>query len=293
MPVYTITATCAGETATATVTIPDLTGTLDVTQVADLDVSAAIAGLSDDTTVTIDWGDGTTPETGVALTGGAATATHTYGDQSGSPYTVTVTGDDTGAVLTDTVAVTNPQMALALDDTGDPTITATVTKIAGSNATIALDWGDDTEQDTATVTDGTATGSHTYAVNGDYTVQALAAATSSSASQTVTIAGGTPPALPAPTGLALDASADPPTESSFSVQWAAVAGATGYTATATGGSQTDWPGTVDASGDPVKASFASLEADTEYTVSVIANGDGTTSSDSAAATLTVSTTAAA
>jgi hypothetical protein len=99
--------------------------------------------------------------------------------------------------------------------------------------------------------------------------------------------------LPAPTGVGLDTSADPPTDSSFSVQWDAVPGATGYTATATGGDQTDWPGTVDASGDPVRASFSSLEADTEYTVTVIALGDGTTTTDSEPATGTVSTTAGA
>jgi hypothetical protein len=101
-----------------------------------------------------------------------------------------------------------------------------------------------------------------------------------------------PVQLPAPAGLALDASADPPTDSSFSVQWDAVAGATGYTATATGGSQTDWPATIDASGDPVKASFSSLEADTEYVVTVIALGDGTATADSGPSNLTVSTTAA-
>lgn len=210
MPAYTITATCAGETATAVVTIPDLTGTLTVTQVEDLDVSAAIAGLSDDATVTVDWGDGTTAES-VTLSGGAATATHTYADATGSPYTVTVTGDTSGAVLTDTVTVTDPP----------------------------------------------------------------------------------PVPLDAPAGLALDASADPPTESSFSVQWDAVAGATGYTATASDGVAADVPGAIDASGDPVKASFSSLTSDTEYTVSVVALGDGTTTTDSPAATLTVSTTAAA
>lgn len=207
MPAYTITATCGGETATAVVTIPDLTGTVTVTQVADLDVSASIAGLSDDPTVTVDWGDGTTPET-VTLTGGAGTATHTYADDSGSPYTVTVTGDTSGAVLTDTVTVTPPQLAT-------------------------------------------------------------------------------------PTGLAQDTTADPPTDSSFSVQWNAVPGATGYKATATGGSQTDWPGAIDATGDPVRASFSSLEASTEYTVTVIALGDGTSATDSDPATGTASTTAAA
>ncbi|MFJ8934030.1 DUF4992 family lipoprotein [Streptomyces sp. NPDC102364] len=122
-----------------------------------------------------------------------------------------------------------------------------------------------------------------------YTITATCAGESATAVVTV-------PAqvqLPTPTGVALDTSADPPTESSFSVQWDAVAGATGYTATATGGAQTDWPGTVDASGDPVRASFSSLEADTEYTVTVIALGDGVTTLDSEPATGTVSTTAGA
>jgi hypothetical protein len=123
-----------------------------------------------------------------------------------------------------------------------------------------------------------------------YTITATCAGETATA--VVTIPDG-PVQLPAPTGLVLDASADPPTDSSFSVQWDAVDGATGYKATATGGAQTDWPGTVDASGDPVRASFSSLEADTEYTVTVIALGDGTTTADSAPATGTVSTTPSA
>jgi hypothetical protein len=99
------------------------------------------------------------------------------------------------------------------------------------------------------------------------------------------------PALDAPTGLALDASADPPTDSSFSVSWDPVADATGYTATASADGEGDIPGAIDDSGTPIKASFSSLSADTEYTVSVVALGDGEDHLDSPAATLTVSTTA--
>jgi hypothetical protein len=265
---------------------------LAVTQVEYLDVSAAITGMPGDTSVTVDWGDGTTAET-VTLTDGAATATHTYGDQSGNPYTVTVTGDTTATAVTDTVTVTNTEMVVTADTSADPTVTITATDIPGSNTQVEIDWGDGTEPETADVTDYTATATHTYVTNGNYKINLLAPETNNLGERPVTITGGAPAPLPAPTGVGLDTSADPPTDSSFSVQWDAVAGATGYTATATGGSQMDWPGTIDDSGDPVRASFASLEAATEYTVTVTALGDGTTNADSAPATGTVTTGAAA
>lgn len=121
----------------------------------------------------------------------------------------------------------------------------------------------------------------------DYTITATCAGESATAVVNI------PDQLPAPANLALSTSADPPTDSSFTVQWDPVDGATGYTATATGGTQTDWPGTIDASGTPIVASFSSLTASTEYTVTVIALGDGTTTLDSDPVTLTVSTTAGA
>jgi hypothetical protein len=142
---YTITVTgdVTGQVDTVEVTIAgvDDTGTVTVTNTDGLlAVSADIAGLTGDASVTVDWGDGSTPET-VTLTDGAATATHDYADASGSPYTVTVTGDTTGGTATDTIAVNDPMVATA-DDTADPTVTLNVTNIAATDETVTVDWGD-------------------------------------------------------------------------------------------------------------------------------------------------------
>ncbi|MGW0681815.1 hypothetical protein ACWD2L_00435 [Streptomyces sp. NPDC002754] len=187
---FTISAKCGNDIATAVVEIPDYTGTLTVTQVADLDVSAVIEGLSDDTTASIAWGDGAS-HNDIPLTDGASPATaHTYADATGNPYTVTATGDQTGAVLTAKVTVSYPDMAVTGDASNDPTVTVTVTKIAGPNATIAIDWADGSPVEGADVTNQTATATHTYAINGEYTIRAIAPETSQSTNtQAITIDG--------------------------------------------------------------------------------------------------------
>jgi hypothetical protein len=142
---YTITVTgdVTGQTDTVDVTIAgvDDTGTVTVTNTDGyLAVSAAIDGLTGDTTVTVDWGDGTSPET-VDLTDGAGTATHEYADASDSPYTVTVTGDTTGGTATDTVDVLDHMEATA-DDSADPTVTLNVIHVDPTDTTVTVDWGD-------------------------------------------------------------------------------------------------------------------------------------------------------
>jgi len=91
--------------------------------------------------------------------------------------------------------------------------------------------------------------------------------------------GGATVPLPAPTGLAVSGT---PTATDFDVTWTAVAGATGYTATA----QPAGPTAVVTGTD---AAFTGATTGTDYTVSVVALGDGTTTSDSPAATTQVTT----
>ena len=72
------------------------------------------------------------------------------------------------------------------------------------------------------------------------------------------------------------------TTSGFTVSWNSISGATGYNVICS-------DGTVSHDGSSTSASVSGLSPATDYTVSVIALGDGTTSSDSPAATLTVTT----
>lgn len=288
MPSYTITATCGGESATHVVTLPDLTGTVTTT-VDGLNVTATISGLTGDATVTVDWGDGTTTDT-ATLTGGDGTAQHAYADAAGAPYTVTVTGTTTGAVLTAPVTPFALVLDIAAAAANPLRCEIQVSNIPGDETGLTGFWGD-TYQGHAAVTGDPMQIAHNYAEAGTYDINVVGDDTG------VTGTGqfvATAAVLAAPTNLAVDTdTADPPGPSSFTVQFDPVDGATGYTATATGGDQTDWPGAVDATGDTVVASFASLEADTQYTVEIVANGDGgTTTTDSPPETLDVSTTAA-
>ncbi|MFJ8934029.1 hypothetical protein ACIRLA_46440 [Streptomyces sp. NPDC102364] len=189
MGAYTITAVCGGETATAVVTIPDLTGDLTVTATV-LDASATVTGLSDDQAVTVDWGDGTAPDT-VSLTDGAGTATHTYADATGSPYTVTVTGNTSGAVLTADVTVTPPPLTVTATTAADPQTTVTVTGIWAEDTTVTVDYGDAGTPEQLPVTGTAATAAHIYPQNGTYTVTVTGDVTGQTDSADVTIAGWT------------------------------------------------------------------------------------------------------
>ena len=91
-----------------------------------------------------------------------------------------------------------------------------------------------------------------------------------------------PPPLSAPTDLAL--SGDAGTDS-FTVTWTGVSGATGYDVACSPSGSASVNGT--------SATISGLTPSTTYTVSVVALGNGTSSSDSSAATLQVTTAAAA
>ncbi|WP_461097829.1 Ig-like domain repeat protein, partial [Streptomyces bullii] len=127
-------------------------------------------------TVTLDFGDGTTPVT-LPLTQATATTSHTYTSAVGSPYTVTATynGDTgfTGTTTTHTHAVRRALTLTTVTMVPNPsvvgesvTFTASVAPIAPGagtpTGTVTFDFGDGTTPATATLSGGTATTTHAY-----------------------------------------------------------------------------------------------------------------------------------
>ncbi|MEU1851888.1 Ig-like domain repeat protein [Streptomyces sp. NPDC019990] len=127
-------------------------------------------------TVTLDFGDGTTPTT-APLTDGTATLTRPYTARTGSPYTITATYGGstafTGSTGTDTHTVNQAATTTTVTSTPDPSVvgqpvtyTATVTPVppaAGTpTGTVTLDFGDGTTPTTAPLTNGTATLTRPY-----------------------------------------------------------------------------------------------------------------------------------
>lgn len=217
-PAQTITATCGGETATQVVFIPDLTGGL-TTIVSGTTVTGTVSGLSDDTSVTVDWGDGTTPDTGIPVSGGAGSVgPHVY-DEAGT-YTITVTGEQTGAVITGTVTIAASPMTVTTDTTGDPEVVYTVSGIDAGDGTVTVDFGDGSGPQTVTVVDGTASVSHTYDSGGDYTFTVTGDTTGYTSSETVTVTG--PEMTAAAAGdpdVTLDVSNIDPADTTVTVDW--------------------------------------------------------------------------
>ncbi|MFE2188881.1 Ig-like domain repeat protein, partial [Streptomyces sp. NPDC059455] len=162
-------------TATAVTTAPDPSTVGDpVTFTAT--VTAVPPGAGAPTgTVTFDPGDGTPPLT-APLSGDTATATYTYTDTAGSPYTVTATYhgdvDFTASSGTDIQTVEPATTATALASVPDPSSvgqsTTFIAKVtpdtpgAGSpTGTVTFEFSDSTPPVTAPVTGGTATVAHT------------------------------------------------------------------------------------------------------------------------------------
>ncbi|WP_413811566.1 Ig-like domain repeat protein [Streptomyces sp. OE57] len=162
-------------TATAVTTAPDPSAVGDpVTFTAT--VTAVPPGAGTPTgTVTFDPGDGTPPLTS-PLSGDTATATYTYTDIAGSPYTVTAAyngdTDYTASSGTDTQTVEPAATATALASVPDPSSvgqsTTFIAKVtpdtpgAGSpTGTVTFEFSDSTPPVTTPVTGGTATVAHT------------------------------------------------------------------------------------------------------------------------------------
>src|SRR6185295_962139 len=138
------------------------------------------AGVNDTWSASVDWGDGSTDTTFASVTCNTATtfdASHTYADDDGSPFLVTLTvndddlgtDDDTASV---TIANADPIANAGVDKSGTEGSSVSFTfncTDAGVNDTwdASVDWGDGSTDTTfASVDCNTATTfdtSHTYA----------------------------------------------------------------------------------------------------------------------------------
>jgi hypothetical protein len=164
-----------------------------------LDVAWSDANVDETHTVTVDWGDGSAPETVPVLQShvgctnlngddptdidadcrleAIADAVHVYEDDADFEVTVTVEDSD-GKIDTETVtaAVDNVAPGLEVDP---PTVDGVSVALTGTYADVSpvdthrfvVDWGDGTTSDDA-VTGGVVAASHTYAVKGDYDIEA-------------------------------------------------------------------------------------------------------------------------
>ncbi|MFK0261389.1 Ig-like domain repeat protein [Streptomyces angustmyceticus] len=127
-------------------------------------------------TVTFDFGDGSAP-VAVPLTGGTATAPHTWTGTVGSPYPVTATysGDPgfNASAGNGTQTVGPAATGTTLTSSPDPSVpgqsvdlTATVAPVAPGagtpTGTVTFDFGDGTAPVTVPLTNGTATTPHTW-----------------------------------------------------------------------------------------------------------------------------------
>ncbi|MFE3551967.1 Ig-like domain repeat protein [Streptomyces kronopolitis] len=140
-------------------------------------VSAAAPGAGNPSgTVTFDFGDGSAPVT-APVSGGVATAAHTWTGTSGSPYTLTAAysgdADFTPATGTGTHTVAAASTTTVVVFSPDPSVSGqAVTVTAGifANApgdgvptgTVTFDFGDGSPAVTAPVTGGTASTTHAW-----------------------------------------------------------------------------------------------------------------------------------
>ncbi|UNZ21235.1 hypothetical protein HC362_33325 [Streptomyces sp. 891-h] len=139
-------------------------------------------------TVTLNFGDGTSPIT-TPLTHGTATTTRPYTTRTGSPYTVTATYHETSAFAdssgTDTHTVNRALTSTTVASGPDPsvvgqpvTFTTTVTPLAPGagtpTGTVTLNFGDGTSPITTPLTNGTATTTRPYttSTSSPYTITA-------------------------------------------------------------------------------------------------------------------------
>jgi PKD repeat protein len=188
-------------TVTAANSAPTVGATSNVTVGEDAKLTRAIsfsdAGIEDTHSATFNWGDGTRPSVGlVNEANGTATASHTYEGNGFYTVTVTVRDDDGGGCGEDTqtMLVANvPVEIVALElRSASPVhieglplnLTADINdKGTRDSHTATIDWGDGTPIMPGLVSeipsgppgrnagaDGTVTGTHRYADNGQYDV---------------------------------------------------------------------------------------------------------------------------
>ncbi|WP_416986325.1 Ig-like domain repeat protein, partial [Streptomyces sp. T028] len=177
-------------TTTATVASspdPSVVGesvTVTATVVADAPGAGSPTG-----TVVFDFGDGS-GTTSATVSGGVATAIHTYTDVTGSPYTITaVYGGDAnfvGSAGSDTQTVNQAMTTATVASSPDPSVVGEPVSVTASVApvspgagtptgTVTFDFGDGSPAVTQTLVGGTVTTSHTYTdVTGSpYTITAV------------------------------------------------------------------------------------------------------------------------
>ena len=139
-------------------------------------------GVDDTHTAAIDWGDGSSLESGIVDQGaGTVSGSHVYGDNG--VYTLTVTVTDSGAgsgsgSVTSTVDNLPPVVevgsGVTLDEgsTFDSQLATSTDPGIDDTHTATIDWGDGSPLEAGIVDQGagTVSGSHTYADDGAYTV---------------------------------------------------------------------------------------------------------------------------
>jgi hypothetical protein len=151
-------------------------------------------------TVSVDWGDGSTPSSFTAAAG-AISAAHTYANDRATAYSVTVkVTDSAGGSASGTFSVTVKNVAPAVSIT-TPTAgtifkTATSFSLSASFSdagksdthTCSINWGDGSSSaGTVSESSGTCTASHSYANVGNYTIT-VTVTDNGSAAGTATVA---------------------------------------------------------------------------------------------------------
>jgi hypothetical protein len=161
--------------------LPPVTMSLDHSWIHERDSVTASGYVTDSsiTTVTIDWGDGSTP-TNATVTSGQYTATHTYADESGlsgqsSPFTVTASTGTTIQATQKLAVYDKPIVISSLSATpGTVNIMDTVT-VNGAidpnpepdeTTVVTISWGDNTPDSTVTL--GPSSGPWTFSAQHVY-----------------------------------------------------------------------------------------------------------------------------
>ena len=153
----------------------------------DLDPAAFTdPGIEDTHTATINWGDGTSAETGVVSESsgsGTVSGSHVYADNGIFTVTITVTDDDGGSesdtfqVTVDNVPPTveaGPHKTIVEGDAVSLTGAVFTDPSTVDTHTATVDWGDGSSEESLTVTEsggsGSVSGTHVYKDDGLYTV---------------------------------------------------------------------------------------------------------------------------